>query len=607
MKRLLLYAHFNKYQRINPYVMYQLKKIRPLFENVIFISNSPLGEEHLKELEASQSVDNIILRDNKGFDFAAWRDGFEEIGLDNIDDYDSVTIMNDTCFGPFWDLERIYQIFEKDPEIDFWGITNNRASAFYPMHIQSYFVVYKQRVLISDEFKEYWSSIKDYDGVQEVIDNYETQMTSYFNNLGFRSDVLFDTVNRDVNGSFPPDFSLYYPTLPLKEGVPFLKVKSLEANNAIAPYLLDYISESSTYPIDLLLHHLSDIYLPDEPYKLGQKYLKEKIFHGTDQSIAVHLHVFYIDLLQDFLDAFDSFAFSYDLFITTDSVEKENEITTILNREEVEAKVFVYSNAGRDIIPMLRLREVLSQYDIIGHFHTKKSQEADFWAGESWRNELIESMLLTANSTIEHFKSETLGLVIADIPTFFRYNKIVDPGNEAFIAPIMNDLWKRMNLSKSIDFEEFQTFVMSYGTFVWFKYKALEPLFDLEIDDNEIPEEPLPQNSILHAIERLLIYIAWNQHYDFRIVASPKALTPFVDSQVLNRHFGKGMKDLKIIQQTLEVAIQKLNTEIDQQEQNISLLQKKEYELELIKASRTWRFRTFIIEKIKKILSKKRK
>ena len=50
----------------------------------------------------------------------------------------------------------------------------------------------------------------------------------------------------------------------------------------------------------------------------------------------------------------------------------------------------------------------------------------------------------------------------------------------------------------------------------------------------DIPAEPLPQNSILHAIERLLIYIAWDQKYDFRISQNPHVLTPFIDNKQLN-------------------------------------------------------------------------
>lgn len=611
MRRILLYVHFNKYHVINPHVFYQLEQIRPLYDHVVFISNSKVTDEFVTKLEQSKLVDDIILRENKGFDFAAWRDGLLHVGFEKVSSYDSVTLMNDTCFGPLWNLEPIYQGFEQDEEVDFWGITNNRANELYPEHIQSYFVVYKQKVTSSREFKEYWANIKDYEDVQEVIDHYETQTTSFLNNLGFKSRVIFDTVDREVHSAFPPDFSLYHPTLPLKEGVPFLKVKSLEANNAIAPYLLDYISQYSDYPLDVMLHHLSDVYLPDEPYKLGKKYLAEKVLQGTNQKIAVHLHVFYTDLLEDFLDAFATFNFSYDLFVTTDSTEKKTEILKVLDERQVRAQLFVNDNVGRDIIPLLKLKDELSRYDIIGHFHTKKSKEADFWAGESWRNELIDSMVYRADSILENLKSDTLGLVIADIPTFFRYNKIVDPGNEALISPIMNDLWNRMKLRKSIDFETFQTFVMSYGTFVWFKYDALQPLFELEIDKKEIPVEPLPQNSILHAIERLLIYIAWNQHYDFRIAPSPESLTPFVDSQVLNRHFGKGMKDLQRHQQHLDSEIQvlihqkdNLTHQIEKQEQEIAFLQTKKHELDLIEASRTWKLRTFVVETFKKITGK---
>ena len=184
---------------------------------------------------------------------------------------------------------------------------------------------------------------------------------------------------------------------------------------------------------------------------------------------------------------------------------------------------------------MLKLKEQLQSYDYIGHFHTKKSKEADFWAGESWRKELIEMLVLPANTILASFdQRKDLGLVIADIPSFFRFNKIVDAYNENQIAPAMNDLWQKMEMKKTIDFNALHTFVMSYGTYVWFKYDALKALFDLELTDQDVPAEPLPQNSILHAIERLLVYIAWDGNYDFRISKNPADLTPFIDNKLLN-------------------------------------------------------------------------
>ena len=534
MNRLLLYVHFNKYDIVSPHVKYQLEKVRPLFSKIVFISNSAVNQEEVEQLKKKHMIDVFLQRENKGFDFAAWRDGLSLVGYESLVEYDSVTMMNDTCFGPLWDLESYYKRFESDENVDFWGMTNHRAGDVLPEHIQSYFVVYKKKLATSSTFKNYWSTIKDFSDVQDVIDNYEAQTTSIFLEAGFQYGVVFDTVEVPVHNNLPPNFSLYHPTALLEAKVPFFKVKIPEANNSIAPYLLDYIERKTDYPIDVMIHHLSDTYMPDNPYKLGKKYLKEKSLIKVEKKIAIHLHVYYTDLLGEFLRALESCHFDYDLFITTDSEEKRTEIENQLTQENAKASIYVFDNIGRDIIPMLRLGDVLSKYDYIGHFHTKKSKEADFWAGESWRHELIESMILPADTIISQLEAETLGLVIADIPTFFRYNKIVDAGNEALIAPAMNQLWSSMGLNKAIDFENFHTFVMSYGTFVWFKYDALKPLFDLKIDLETIPKEPLPQNSVLHAMERLLVYIAWDRHYDFRISPTPVALTPFIDNKLLN-------------------------------------------------------------------------
>ena len=81
---------------------------------MVFISNSQLPEDVKSNLVAQHLVDDILERQNSGFDFAVWRDGMKTVGFDQLAHFDSVTLMNDTCFGPFWDLEPIYQQFEHD-------------------------------------------------------------------------------------------------------------------------------------------------------------------------------------------------------------------------------------------------------------------------------------------------------------------------------------------------------------------------------------------------------------------------------------------------------------------------------------------------------------
>ena len=535
MERLLLYVHFNKFNDISEHVLYQLEKMRPLFSKVVFISNSPLTPNQVQEVK-DDLVDEVLLRKNIGFDFAALRDGMKLEGFEKLKAYDSITFMNDTCFGPLWDLEPIYRRFEKDEQVDFWGMTNFRQTKDFSEHIQSYYLSFKKNVVNSTVFQDFWQQIQDYTNVQDVIEHYETQVTTNLTQAGFRYRTVFDTLQADDTGMLYPDFSYYNPTAILKHRVPFIKVKTIGASEGLTPYILEDIERSTDYPVDLIVKHMSRIDLPDYPYLLSRKLMDLSLpISFSEKKIAIHLHVFYVDLLEEFLQAFQSFHFSYDLFITTDRDDKKAEIEKILEHKQVDAQIFVTGNIGRDVLPMLKLKKYLSKYDYIGHFHTKKSKEADFWAGESWRKELIDMLVRPADQIVSQLNQDDhLGIVIADIPSFFRFNRIVVAWNEALISPEMNKLWKRMNCQKEVNFKQMNTFVMSYGTFVWFKYDALSALFDLDLTDEDIPKEPLPQNSILHAIERLLVYIAWDKQYDFKISPNQLPITAFVDNKQLN-------------------------------------------------------------------------
>ena len=75
---------------------------------------------------------------------------------------------------------------------------------------------------------------------------------------------------------------------------------------------------------------------------------------------------------------------------------------------------------------MLLFKRATLCNDYVGYFHTKKSKEADFWAGESWRKELIEMLVKPADQILANMEANPkVGITIADIPTFFRYNRIV--------------------------------------------------------------------------------------------------------------------------------------------------------------------------------------
>ncbi|MFM0792300.1 rhamnan synthesis F family protein [Streptococcus suis] len=539
MKRLLLYVHYNKYDKLSSHVVYQLEKMRPLFEEVLFISNSKLSKLDQERLETSGLITDFLQRKNSGFDFVAWKDGFQKLGFEHVSSYDSVTIMNDTCYGPIWDIKEVFERFESDLSTDFWGMTNHRATERFKEHLQSYFVTFKKQVVQSPEFKNFWSNVREYTIVQDVIDYLESPVTNIFVDAGFNYKAVFDTTTEELHHMPLPDFSYYNVAKIIEKRVPFIKVKALEGNPQQTSFVIDELAQISEYPTELIVEHMSNMFTPAAYNLLKYKYLDKNIQpEFLDKKVAIHLHTYYVDLLESFLDIFSTFTFAYDLYLTTDKEDKAEQIREILSKREAIASVHVTGNRGRDVLPMLKLKEQLSNYDFIGHFHTKKSLEAEFWAGESWRRELLEMLVKPSDAIVSQLaQNDKLGLVIADIPTYFRYISL-DPFYEGALSTDMNALWKRMKMKKDLDFQEFSTYVMSYGTYVWFRYDALKPLFDIDIQDEEVPEEPLPLATILHSIERMLVYIAWGNDYDFLISQNPVTLPPFVDVTLLNKREG---------------------------------------------------------------------
>ena len=234
--------------------------MRPLFRKVIFISNSKISKDQEDGLK-KELVDEVLLRKNIGFDFAAWRDGMNYIGFNSLVDYDSVTLMNDTCIGPLWDLKEYFEKFENKIDIDFWGMTNFRKTKYFKEHLQSYFVSYSRQVVSSKVFQRFWTSIRDYENIRSVIDRYETRLTGILTKSGFKYGVVFNTINKDAGNLIHPDFSYYRPEEILNQQVPFIKVKVFQVNSEQTKYIKSQINNLTDFPMSILNEQLiSNVY-----------------------------------------------------------------------------------------------------------------------------------------------------------------------------------------------------------------------------------------------------------------------------------------------------------------------------------------------------------
>ena len=231
---------------------------------------------------------------------------------------------------------------------------------------------------------------------------------------------------------------------------------------------------------------------------------------------AIHAHFHYPELAGEFLDKMGPNVSRINLFLSTDSEEKAEFLHKTAERfSRGWLEIRVVPNRGRDIGPFLTaFSKELAHYDVIGHFHGKRSTGIDAAMGDNWREFLWQHLLGSRHPMIDvvlaHFAAdEGLGLVFAEEPHLCDWDANLEIAEEvAAKAGIESPL---------PPFFEFPV-----GTMFWARPQALAPLVDLKLDWEDYPKEPLANDgTLLHALERLIPFAAEKQGYRYATVHIP--------------------------------------------------------------------------------------
>jgi len=219
--------------------------------------------------------------------------------------------------------------------------------------------------------------------------------------------------------------------------------------------------------------------------------------------VALHLHVFYPELLAPMLERLSHNRLQPDLFLSYCQPELEPAIRRSLEQHHLNASLHPVPNRGRDIGPLLSElgRELDQRYSIHGHLHTKKSVLIDGGTAARWREFLLMNLLgapgipMADRITAAMHADPQLGLVFPDDPGCLGWTEN-RPAAEALATRL--DL---PPLPEAINFP--------VGTMFWARRGALSRLYELGLDWNDYPPEPLGYDgTMLHAIERLLPLIS---------------------------------------------------------------------------------------------------
>ena len=180
LKRAIIFVHYDKDNLVDDYVYFYLEELQKNSSYLIFVSTVKLASETITKLALLCS--KVLMRENVGYDFMSYKVGLESFDYQN---YDEVVICNDSVYGPLSPLKNLFKEMENNT-CDFWGITDNTDISY---HLQSYFLVFRKRLLQSKAFKSFWEQVKVLNDKKEIIKQYEVGLTQNLNKDGFKSSI----------------------------------------------------------------------------------------------------------------------------------------------------------------------------------------------------------------------------------------------------------------------------------------------------------------------------------------------------------------------------------------------------------------------------------
>ena len=352
-----------------------------------------------------------------------------------------------------------------------------------------------------------------------VVEKYEIGLTKTLENAGLHYESYVNADDRF--GRFKFQVAFLAPDLLLNAGSPMVKIKSFFFFDH-PEFIKKQLREKFAYDTALIDNHIYNSYGPEKAVRVSDKKL---LFTKNESDIipkklpdtAIHIHVYFMDIFKEHLAIIRNNTKSAELFITTDSQEKAAELRELTADFEQKREIIVFENRGRDVLPWLKISEKLSGYEICAHLHLKKSTEVPEWVGKSWMDDTFSLLLNRLDEIAYEFKkNEKLGIVIPDVPQFFKLTERILYDDEE--VKNTERYLRKIGVKNIFPENSFQAPVMAYGNMFIYRPKALKPLVNGEIKDGFFPKEPIPpKNTVAHIIERLPVYVAWSEGYDFRI------------------------------------------------------------------------------------------
>jgi lipopolysaccharide biosynthesis protein len=291
-----LFAHFDRDNIIDPYVLNYITEINRSGFDIIFISTSKLSNSEV--LKAKSICREVLLRENKGLDFGSWCLGYSKFGHEYSGE---LLLANDSVYGPLGNLNDVF-ISLRRTSADVCGLVESLQSG---QHLQSWFLLFSSKAHRSEIFKtifnQDFSSMKK----QEIILAGEVGLSEQLRQAGLTTSAIFSFKDRrsSLLLNYNPSHTAWRQLIEVF-GVPFLKVELLRDNPLRLTGLYcwqETVRARAPEMVDLIENHLnrvseSSLSILKSPKK--SNFISHQEFIARDISYQQRGHIFRRELNQ---------------------------------------------------------------------------------------------------------------------------------------------------------------------------------------------------------------------------------------------------------------------------------------------------------------------
>lgn len=176
--RVAIFAHFDPLGAVHEHTVRYLESLAQAGLCVVFVSNAGrLTPDALARLRPVCAT--ILVRRNVGYDFGAWREAMEVLGLPRPDT-EMLILANDSVYGPLRPLSETLDRI-RFTEAPVWGLTESWQKNY---HLQSYFLAFAPPALQSESWARFWRQVRPAPSKHWIIRHYEVGLTQTLMHAG---------------------------------------------------------------------------------------------------------------------------------------------------------------------------------------------------------------------------------------------------------------------------------------------------------------------------------------------------------------------------------------------------------------------------------------